>query len=270
MKHIICSALILFLAAASFAEEIPAADKTLVWSDEFSYTGLPDPAKWNYEEGFVRNKEPQYYTVARGKNCWVEDGFLVIVAREEKFENSFYEPGSKNWRTRKKYAHYTSASLTTKDTFNFTYGRIEVRARLPEGVGMCPVIWTLGADKAGQGFPGAGEIDIMELNGKSARGKSSVHYALDGKHQYDTAQVPAGNPSSEFHVYAIEWTPERIDFSVDDEKYYTFPVDRADSEGYNPFKLAHYLLISFALGSRIDESILPQKLLVDYVRIYSR
>ncbi|MDR3246305.1 MAG: glycoside hydrolase family 16 protein, partial [Prevotellaceae bacterium] len=121
----------------------------LIWSDEFNYSGLPNSRKWNYEEGFVRNREAQYYTKARLENAKVENGELVITARKEAYDA----------------ASYTSASINTRGKFEFQGGRIEVRAKLPEGRGVWPAIWTLGTNINKVGWPVCGEIDIMEFVG---------------------------------------------------------------------------------------------------------
>jgi len=126
-----------------------AQDWKLVWSDEFDRPGLPDPAKWGYEKGFVRNQEKQYYTEARKENARVEGGMLIIESRREEYRN----------------AHYTSASLTTQGTASWTYGRMEMRAKLPTGRGIWPAFWMLGINESQVGWPACGEIDIMELVG---------------------------------------------------------------------------------------------------------
>src|ERR1700761_1435709 len=107
--------------------------KKLVWADEFNYKGLPDKSKWAYENGFVRNSEPQYYTTGRLENCRVENGMLIIEARKEEYPNAKYKAGSANWAEKDQFAHYTSASLITKGKADWQYGRIEVRAKVPGG-----------------------------------------------------------------------------------------------------------------------------------------
>src|SRR5215472_12935499 len=111
-----------------------AGDWKLVWSDEFDKPGLPDPAKWSYEEGFIRNNEAQYYTRARSENARVENGMLVIEARKELFKNPAYDPSVQGSNRRsQEFAQYTSASLTTLGKASWAHGRIEVRAKLPSG-----------------------------------------------------------------------------------------------------------------------------------------
>ena len=143
------------IAAASFlllcSSLAMAQEWKLVWSDEFDKPGvtdpsLPDPSKWNYEEGFVRNNEAQYYTHARLENARVEDGMLVIEGRREKFTNARYNPNATRGPASRPSADYTAASLITMGKAAWKYGRIEVRAKLPQGLGVWPAIWMLGAN----------------------------------------------------------------------------------------------------------------------------
>ncbi len=242
---------------------VHAQEWKLVWSDEFDSPGLPDSSKWDYEVGFIRNNERQYYTRERRENARVEAGNLILECRKEP-----YTPA--NHAT----VEYTAASLITRNKAAWQYGRIEVRAKLPEGKGVWPAIWMLGQNISQVGWPACGEIDIMEFVGKEP-GKihGTVHYAMDGKHKSDGGRIPTAKPSDDFHIYAIEWSPDRIEFFFDDTKYHTVLTDKAGQGMENPFRKPHYLLINFALGGSwggpIDEAVLPQKFLVDYVRVYS-
>lgn len=137
-------------------EKADYSDYELVWNDEFDKDGRPDPAKWNYENGFVRNKEAQWY---QPENAYCKDGMLIIEGRKEKRPNPRYNPEGKDWRTTRKEAEYTSASLTTQGKFSWQYGRFEIRARFSPREGMWPAFWTLGVR---EGWPRCGEIDIME------------------------------------------------------------------------------------------------------------
>jgi len=244
------------------ATGVRAGGWELVWSDEFDHQGLPDPTKWGYEEGFVRNRESQYYTRARLENARVENGLLIIEARKEHFTPTNRAP-----------VEYTSASLVTLNKMNWRYGRIEVRAKLPQGKGVWPAIWTLGTNESKVHWPACGEIDIMEFVGKETDNiYGTLHYAVDGKHQSDGGKLETNNPSGDFHIYAIEWSTNRIDFFFDKEKYHSVLIDKAGKGEDNPFRKPHYLLINFALGGSwggpIDETLLPQKFQIDYVRIY--
>jgi beta-glucanase (GH16 family) len=192
---------------------VAAAGWQLVWSDEFNYQGLPDTNKWSYEEGFIRNHERQYYTKARLENARVEDGHLVIECRKEQFTPTNHAP-----------VEYTAASLTTQTKASWQYGRIEVRAKIPQGKGVWPAIWMLGTNITQVGWPRCGEIDIMEFVGKEPDGiHGTVHYAIDGQHQSDGGTLKTSRPFDTFHVYAVEWTPERIDFYYDTTKYHPSP-----------------------------------------------
>ncbi len=249
----------------------------LVWSDEFDYTGLPDPAKWRYEEGYVRNQEAQYYTKDRRENARVENGMLVIEGRKDNMPNPKFDPKGKGPATQPTVA-YTSASITTEGTFAWTYGRIEARAKLPKGKGVWPAIWMLGTNISTVGWPKCGEIDIMEYVGHTPNAVyGTLHWGRsykspDKKSSGKEFKTPA--PADDFHIYAIEWTPERIDLYYDKTLYHTVPLEKAQDGDYNPFKQPQYLLINLALGGswgrEIDDSILPQKYLVDYVRVYQK
>ena len=191
-----------------------AGEWKLVWSDEFDKPGPPDPAKWSYEEGFIRNNEAQYYTRERAENARVENGMLVIEARKEQFKNPSYDPTAKEQGRGgrgREHAEYTSASLTTRGKAAWTYGRIEVRAKLPSGRGTWPAIWTLGTNRQA-GWPACGEIDIMEFVGfdpgiihANIHTKKYNHVMGTGKG--DKITIP--DASEKFHVYAIEWDAQK-------------------------------------------------------------
>lgn len=245
----------------------------LMWSDEFDYEGLPDSTKWNYEVGFVRNAELQYYTRARHENARVKDGMLIIEGRKERIANPKYKAGSDSWILQREYGDYTSASVTTRNKAGWKYGRIEVRAKLPQGKGTWPAIWMMGTNLGEVRWPTCGEIDIMEFVGKEPDWvHANVHYAIDGKHQSGKGKLMTEKPYMEFHIYALEWYPDRFDFYFDDTKYYTFPLNKAGFGKENPFRKPQFLLVNLALGGswggKIDDAILPQRYLIDYVRIY--
>jgi beta-glucanase (GH16 family) len=242
---------------------VPGADGwALLWSDEFETPGPPDPAKWDYEEGLVRNNEAQYYTRNRLENARVEDGRLVIEARKEAFGP----------------ASYTSASLITRRRAEFRYGRIEARAQLPRGRGMWPAIWMLGTNIGSVGWPMCGEIDIMENVGFApdrihANIHTDAYNHVNGRGKGAFVDVPGVHEA--FHVYAIEWTAERIDFFVDERPYFSFRKESADPRVW-PFDLPQYLILNVAVGGAwggqqgIDDAVFPQRMLVDYVRVHVR
>jgi beta-glucanase (GH16 family) len=246
----------------------------LVWSDEFDYEGMPDATKWDYEEGFVRNQEMQYYTKQRPENARVEGGHLIIEGRKEKFKNSGHKPGSNTWISQREFAAYTSASLITRNKASWRYGRIEVRAKLPRGCGVWPAIWTLGVNRSTHRWPACGEIDIMEFVGKEPQHvHGNAHFSIAGEHRSKAGKLETDPPPfTDFHVYAIDWNKDQIEFYFDGTKYHTFAIDAAGSGTENPFRKPHYLLVNLAIGGswggEIDDAVLPQKYLIDYVRIY--
>ncbi len=235
-------------------------DWKLTWSDEFNYSGLPNPANWDYKSGEVYNNEKQFYTIAKSENARVEDGMLIIEAHAEK----------------NKEVSYTSARLITFGKKDFLFGRIEVRAKLPTGIGTWPAIWMLGINRAEIGWPDCGEIDIMENVGYDP---DTIHGNIHTKaynHIKKTnkgAKIKVSHPYEDFHIYVIEWFEDRIDFYVDSNKYFTFKNEGMGNDVW-PFNKPHYLILNIAIGGTwggrhgIDENIFPQKMLVDYVRYY--
>jgi beta-glucanase (GH16 family) len=262
----------LFLLPLLFATTVHAADWSLTWSDEFTTPGRPDPAKWNYESGFIRNHEAQYYT-DRPENVRVENGMLIIEGRKEHFANPRYSPTARGMNAQP-FADYTSASLITKGKFDFTYGRIEARAKLPTGPGTWPAIWTLGTDIDKVSWPRCGEIDIMEFLGREGNLiHGTAHWKdADSRHGSQTAAFPLPTAASDFHLYAVEWSPTQLRFFVDTTNYLTVPLDKADANNDNPFHHPQYLILNLALGGDWGKTIAPTttpaQLLIDYVRIY--
>ena len=263
---LVTGSLLLIVAGMACAQERPGWQ--LVWSDEFDRTGLPDAKKWTYETGLVRNNEAQYYTKDRLENARVEDGALVIEGRKEEFKG----PDGKE-------AHFTAASLTTDGLFETTYGRIEVRAKLPVARGAWPAIWMLGTNIHTVGWPKCGEIDIMEAVGHEP-GKvfATVHWFGYDKKGHDSlgGRLADRKTGDDFHVYAVEWFADRMDFYFDNEKYFTYPLEKAGAAEKNPFNKPHYLLINLAIGGAwggqkgIDDAAFPQRYVIDYVRVYRK
>jgi len=253
IKNIIL--VILLLNTLGFSQEWK-----LVWSDEFEYEGLPDSTKWNYEVGYKRNNEKQYYTEKRFENARVENGNLIIEARKEEYKDF----------------HYTSASIHTKNTANWTYGRVEVKAKLPTGKGTWPAIWMLGTNISEVGWPECGELDIMENVGFDP---NRIHFNIHTEaynHVKGTnkgATITADKPYENFYVYAMEWFEDRIDFYFNDTKAFTFKNEYKTWKEW-PYFEPEYLIINLAIGGSwggqqgIDDCIFPQKYYIDYVRVY--
>ena len=229
----------------------------LVWSDEFNQLNpRPDPAKWDYEVGHVRNHELQYYTRDRRENARIENGNLVIETRKEPFAGS----------------NITSASLITFHKESWQYGLIEVRAKLPKGLGTWPAIWMLGANRDQVGYPKCGEIDIMEALGWDP----NVIYGTihrPGRNKGSTTRV--ADPYNTFHVYGLEWSKDKMDFSVDGHVYFSYPIVNGTPDA-EIFRKPFYLIINDAFGGGwggqkgVDEKVLPVKYWIDYVRVYQR
>jgi len=253
-------------SAASPATPTPTptsgpAGWTLVFSDEFDTPGALDPAKWDYDLGYIANDEKQSYT-SRSENVRAEGGNLVIEARKEAYQG---------------YA-YTSARVVTRGRFEFLYGRVEVRAKLPTGNGTWPAIWMLGTNIGQVGWPTCGEIDIMENVGfDPLLIHGSIHTAAYNHTigTQKTATVTVANPWEDFHVYAMEWYADHIDLFVDGQRYFTFRNEGTGSRTW-PFDKPQYLLLNLAIGGTwggqkgIDDSLFPHRFLIDYVRIYKQ
>ncbi|MCW3162207.1 glycoside hydrolase family 16 protein [Chryseobacterium oryctis] len=236
------------------------SSRKLIWSDEFNYNGLPDSSKWNYDvggDGFGNN-EDQFYTKNRLENARVENGSLIIEAKKE------------NWAKNK----YTSAKLLTKGKFSFQYGTIEVRAKLPKGRGTWPAIWMMSENM--KEWPDDGELDIMEHVGfNQGYIHASVHTKkynhIQGTQKTDTLIVK--DVSEQFHVYKADWSPEKIDVYIDDQKFFTYENKEKSYEAW-PFDQPYYIILNLAVGGfwggkeGIDDTIFPQKFFIDYVRVY--
>ena len=239
------------LAAVVLAGSTRAEAKwKLAWADEFDAAGQLDPARWTNETGFVRNHERQYYTAGRLENARVEGGRLIIEARKERFPNARHTPGSTNWQ-HAEFAEITSASLTTRGRAEWRRGRIEVRAKLPRGRGVWPAIWMLGVDREHVGWPKCGEIDIMEYVGFEtnvihANIHTEKYNHVRGTGKGSRLQVEA--PFDHWHIYALEWHSDRLDFFVDDKKYFTYTKESDAATDVWPFNQHHYLILNLVIG----------------------
>jgi len=250
----------LFFQAFTLAQP---ENMTLVWSDEFSENGHPDSSKWSYDVGGDGwgNNELQYYTENDLDNARVEDGYLIIETLKE-------TRGSKN---------YTSARLVTREKGDWLYGRVEVRAKLPGGRGTWPAIWMLPTDWNYGGWPDSGEIDIMEHVGYDMNRIHGTVHTKSFNHTLGTQvgkNIVASGVNQQFHTYSLEWRPERVDIFVDDTHYFSFANDHTGFASW-PFDKRFHLLLNIAVGGNwggvegVDDSIFPQRMVVDYVRVYA-
>ncbi|APY08799.1 glycosyl hydrolase family 16 [Winogradskyella sp. J14-2] len=245
----------------------------LVWEDNFDVDGTPDASKWIFEigDGTAQgipgwgNNELQYYT-DRPENVSVENGVLQITARQEPFAGS----------------SYTSARLITKGLFQQKYGRFEARIKLPTGQGLWPAFWLLGDDSNGDIWPQIGEIDIMEyLGDQPTQVFGTIHgpqfsgaESISKDYVLENDRFDAG-----FHIFGIEWSPNKINFYVDDKLYQTLtPRDvdeKTNGEGEWVFNdRPFYMILNVAVGGNLPgppnaETMFPQSMYVDYVRVYN-
>ena len=242
----------------------------LVWSDEFDGNGAVDESKWFHQTLLPNgwgwfNGELQHYT-DREENSYVEDGFLHIVAKEETFTDQGVTK------------EYTSARLNSK--FAFTYGRVEARAKMPFGIGTWPAIWMLGKNinEPGaywqtQGFgttawPACGEIDILEHWGSNQNYvQSALHTPSSSGATVNHGGIMASDVSNTFHIYAMEWTEDKIDFSVDGIIYYTYQPDPQNMSTW-PFVADQFILLNVAIENSIDPAFTESDLVLDYIRVY--
>ena len=254
----------------------------LVWSDEFDQDGLVSQDKWNVEtippnNGSWWNGELQFYT-DKEDNIRVEEGLLKITAKYESYEGK----------------NYTSARINTQDKFEFTYGRVEMRAKLPNWEGMWPAFWLLGANIDEIGWPNCGELDILEhgdyvkdsTSNDPGLISSAVHYGpqdysrqttnVPNKIFFDTGQERfirsekiIEKPFEEYHTYSMQWAPDKIQFFIDEEMHLEFPMQSQHS----PFDKPFFLLLNLAVGGHWTDGYVASGFTeatyeIDYVRVY--
>lgn len=266
------------IAADGPATPIPAYEGyELVWHDEFSVDGPPDPANWTYETGFVRNRELQWY---QHENVVCADGILRIEARRDRIPNPNHDSNSSDWRERRGVARYSSASLTTRDIEAWQYGRFEIRARIPVADGLWPVIWTVGTVTD---WPAGGEIDIAEFYRDHLLANGAWASRRPGVAKWDTnrrslRRLGGQEWSEQFHIWRMDWDEDHIILTVDDKVLNKINVNRARNPRAifprYPFRHPHQLFLSLAVGGTnggkpVEESF-PAYLEIDYVRVYQR
>jgi beta-glucanase (GH16 family) len=240
----------------------------LVWSDEFEYNGVPDPQKWDYDTGNGcpelcgwGNNELQYYTRDSLKNARVENGKLIIEVQNEKIGSN----------------EFSSARLVTRGKKDWKYGKFVIRAKLPASRGVWSALWMMPSDTSIYGsWPKCGEIDIMENVGfdpdtVEASAHTGSYYFTVGTQKHRRIAVPDANQV--FHNYILEWEENEYRVYVDERHYFTF-VNEGTGYMEWPFDQQFYLILNIAYGGNwggargLDIDHLPQKMEVDYVRVY--
>ena len=235
----------------------------LVWHDEFDGNTI-NPDHWVFETGDGcphlcgwGNNELQYY---RQQNAWVEGGVLTIEARRESF-------GTRN---------YTSARMKTQGNQSFMYGRIDIRALLPEGQGIWPALWMLGNDITSVGWPRCGEIDIMEMiggNGRENQVHGTLHWDINGHVQAGGSYtLPSGTFGDEYHVFTIIWDESMIRWFVNDIQFYQIDITPGHM---TEFHQEHFFIFNVAVGGNWPGSpdattVFPQQMKVDYIRVFQQ
>lgn len=257
---------------------IEAQGYKLVWADEFDVEGEPDPAKWTYERGFVRNRELQWY---QPENASCEGGRLVIEGRRERKPNPGHGKGKTGWKSKRAFADYTSACVTTRGLHSWQYGRFEVKAKITAANGLWPAIWFLGVEGE---WPSNGEIDLMEFY----RGKILANACWGTKKRWsakwDSFKKPVasfGDPKwdERFHIWRMDWDENSIKLYVDDLLLNTIDVRKTlnpttERGPKNPFRQPHYLLLNLAIGGSAggdpSKTEFPTRYEIEYVRVYQK
>lgn len=224
-----------------------------IWADEFNIDGAPNPSYWGYDIGNNGwgNNEIQNYT-NRSENVKVQNGVLKIITLKENYGGS----------------NYTSARIKTQGKFSFKYGRVDIRAKLPSGVGTWPALWMLGENISTINWPACGEIDIMEHLGREL---NKVHGSLHAPSHYGgnskTGTTTISNVSTEFHIYSLDWRADAIKFYVDNVLFYSY-----DNNSSTPFNSNFFFIINNAMGGwggSVDPNFISSTFEVDYIRVFN-
>lgn len=245
------------MVLAMWGGTLRAQSRVLVWSDEFNGTAI-DLTRWRFGQG-ASNDNLQYYT-GRSENAQISGGMLQIIARKESY-------GGMN---------FTSALLQTQHAVYWRYGRMEARIKLPGSPGFVPAFWMLPEDDRYGWWPSSGEIDIMEY--PTTQGGTIYGTAHSQAHSSFTGTAPlgstiaVGDAESAFHVYAIEWSPQQVDFFVDERKYFTVVNEQTGHAGW-PFDQPFFAILNLAVGggwvgAPTASTMFPAVMLVDYIRVY--
>jgi beta-glucanase (GH16 family) len=260
----------------AFQDSIPAyKGYALVWHDEFDKSGTPDALNWNFENGFVRNNELQWY---QQENARCENGMLIIEGKKESKPNPNYKEEGRDWRQKRRTIEYTAASMKTQGLKSWMYGRFEMRGRIDVSSGIWPAWWTLGVKGR---WPHNGEIDIMEyyrgnLLANIATGDSAAYKA-----KWFSTETPVrslgADWSSKFHIWRMDWSRDSISLYVDGKLLNCVAMNKLvnrDGSGTNPFMQEHYMLLNLAIGGDNggdpSNTSFPRRFEVDYVRVWQK
>lgn len=248
----------------------------LVWSDEFNKDGPVDTTNWQFEKGFLRNKELQWY---QKENARCEKGYLIIEGRNEQKPNPVYKEGSTKWPNSKQNIKYTSSSINTSGKHSWKYGRFVLRARINTSEGLWPAWWTLGIK--GQ-WPSNGEIDIMEFYQHKLLANIACATAVPFKPEWFTKTKSIDSFgdkkwSSKFHTWRMDWDENSIALYVDDMEMNKVELSKLvnkDGTNSNPFNQPHYMLLNLAIGGDNggdpSQTKFPNRFEIDYVRVYQK
>lgn len=241
----------------SIQGESGVSKMTLVWQDEFDTPGKPDVKKWDYDLGNGPNgwgnQELQFYTNSI-ENAVIEDGILKVRAKKESHQGF----------------QYTSARLVTRGKFEFTYGKVEIRAKLPSEVGTWPAVWMLGKNISTIGWPACGEIDVMEHRGMEKNKLiTALHYPERHGEHPNKAETIVPTATVDFHIYKLDWTKEYINFYIDNKL-----VQSVKNTPSMPYHSDFYLLVNLAMGGgfggKVDPLFNESVLEIDYIRVYKQ
>lgn len=258
-------------------EMIEESEYQLVWSDEFIRDGRPNPKKWTYEDGFVRNQEDQWY---QRENAFCKDGKLYITGRRESKAPPEHAKGSTDPKETKPIK-YTSSSLTTKGLHSWTMGRFVMRAKIPHGKGMWPAFWTVGVNGE---WPSSGEIDVMEYYQGKLLANVASGTTMRWKPKWNSKAIKTKDLGGDewlvkFHIWRMDWDTDSIRLYVDDKLLNEVKIADASNASLkwgpeNPFHHPHYIIVNLAMGGKnggdMENAKLPAQYIIDYIRIYQR
>lgn len=297
MKKLLCTLFLFTISCIAFGQNnaesgdnemrdnkypTPPTGYKLIWNEEFDKDGKVNDAVWNYEHGFVRNHELQWY---EEDNASVKNGILTIEAREENRPNPLYKQRSKEWKKNRPTITCTSSSINTRGKFSFKYGRLECRARIPDGYGSWPAIWLLGEKLP---WPSNGEIDVMEYYRIKGVPHILANACWASERQYNAIWNSKATPfshftdkdpfwASKFHIWRMDWDEDFIRIYLDDELLNEIDLSTTinkSKDGTNPFHSPQYILLNLAIGGDnggdVDVDGYPIRYDIDYVRVYQK